>query len=73
MVAENFKNVLGATFNKRDGVELIKIENKYSSAIITTLGGSVLSYTPKHQQDLLWVSKSAVYDGSKPIRGGIPV
>lgn len=73
MASIDLQNISGVRLVKRDGVELIEIENHFASAVITTFGGSVLSYTPKHQQDLLWVSDRAVYDGTKPVRGGIPV
>lgn len=65
--------VEGIKFKHRDQVELIEIDNPFAKATITTLGGSVLSFMPKGQKDLLWVSDTAVYDGSKPIRGGVPV
>ena len=63
----------GVSFSMQDQLMMIKVENDYASATITTHGGSVLSYTPKGGQDLLWVSPAAVYDGKKPVRGGIPI
>lgn len=73
MAQNAFEAMSGVTFLVRDGIDIIRVENQYASAEITTFGGSVLSYVPKGHQDLLWVSGSAVYDGSKPVRGGIPV
>lgn len=61
------------TLSMREGVEIIEIQNQYACASVSTFGATVLSYTPVGQADLLWVSKDAVYDQSKPIRGGIPV
>lgn len=66
-------DVEGVKFTTRDGVELIHIENKFAKATITTYGATVLSFIPDGQRDLLWVSNSAVYDGTKPVRGGVPV
>jgi len=66
-------SVNGIQFVQRDGIELIEIENQFAKATITPFGGSVLSFIPKGQKDLLWVSDTAVYDGSKPVRGGVPV
>lgn len=63
----------GVTFSTQDHLMMIQVENEYASATITTHGASVLSYTPKGGQDLLWVSSAAVYSGEKPVRGGIPV
>ncbi|MDX1352191.1 MAG: D-hexose-6-phosphate mutarotase [Thiomicrorhabdus sp.] len=65
--------VEGVRFSTRDGVELIHIENQFAKATITTYGASVLSFIPHGQREVLWVSDTAVYDGSKPVRGGVPV
>ncbi len=73
MANEAFTKVPGVKFSTQDGVELIEVENPFAKALITTHGGSVLSFIPAGQQDLLWVSSQAVYDGSKAVRGGIPV
>ncbi|KAF2418251.1 galactose mutarotase-like protein [Tothia fuscella] len=36
-------------------------------------GASVISWKSKGEVENLWLSESAVLDGSKPVRGGIPV
>ncbi|WP_321325622.1 D-hexose-6-phosphate mutarotase [Thiomicrorhabdus sp.] len=66
-------DVEGVKFTTRDGIELIHIENQFAKATITTYGATVLSFIPHGQRDVLWVSNSAVYDGTKPVRGGVPV
>jgi len=66
-------NAEGVTFSMQDHIMLINVENEFASASLTTHGASILSFTPKGSQDLLWVSPTAVYNGEKPIRGGIPV
>ena len=63
----------GVTFSMQDHIMLINVENKFASAVITTHGASVLSYTPKDGKDLLWVSPTAIYSGEKPVRGGVPI
>ena len=63
----------GVSFSMQENIMMINVENAFASALITTHGGSVLSYTPKNGQDLLWVSPTAVYNGQKPVRGGVPV
>ena len=73
MTKKESQSVSSVEFLRRDGIEIIKVENRHATAEMTLFGGCVLSYLPKDQQDLLWVSDSAVYDGSKPVRGGIPV
>jgi len=44
-----------------------------SSAIVSRLGGQVLSWTTPDGRERLYLSERAVYDGSVAIRGGIPV
>jgi len=66
-------DVEGVKFTTRDGVELIHIENQFAKATITTYGATVLSFIPIGQRDVLWVSDTAVYDGTKPVRGGVPI
>lgn len=73
MLDKNFQTLSGVSFKQLDGIEAIEIENEYAKASITTYGACVLSYVPQQQQDLLWVSNKSVYDGSKPVRGGVPI
>lgn len=70
-------NAKSVHFSMQDHLMMIEVDNEFAQARITTHGASVLSYTPKKSakgaQDLLWVSSSAVYNGQKAVRGGIPV
>ncbi len=53
---------------------VLEVENAAASARISLFGGQVLSYIPKHDmRDRLWLSKKAIWDGSKSIRGGVPI
>lgn len=61
------------TYSQQDALELIHIVNNHGRAILTTYGATLLSYIPVGGEEVLWVSETAVYDGSKPVRGGIPV
>lgn len=67
----------GVRFYQQDHLVMIEVVNTAAKAVLTTHGGSVLSFTPlgegTSQQDWLWVSDTAVYHGKKPVRGGIPV
>ncbi|NPA72971.1 MAG: D-hexose-6-phosphate mutarotase, partial [Gammaproteobacteria bacterium] len=78
--------VKGVSFSMQEAILNVQVENKHATASITTHGGCVLSFTPKNtdkqgregevtrsEQDLLWVSDQAVYNGQKPVRGGIPI
>ena len=67
----------GVSFSMQDHLMMIEVENEFAQFRMTTHGASVLSFIPKQHNpqgvDVLWVSDSAIYDGSKPVRGGIPV
>jgi glucose-6-phosphate 1-epimerase len=56
------------------GIEALRLNGpKGSSAIISKLGGQVLSWKTAEGRERLFLSDLAVFDGSVPIRGGIPV
>lgn len=44
-----------------------------TQAIVSRLGGQVLSWTTTDGRERLFLSERAVFDGSQPIRGGVPV
>lgn len=44
-----------------------------ASALVSTLGGQVLSWMPRPGDERLFLSERACFDGSLAIRGGIPV
>lgn len=44
-----------------------------ATAVVALRGGQVLSYVPRGGADALWMSPLARLDGSKAVRGGIPV
>lgn len=55
-------------------VECLSIDNEFASAKISLFGGHLLSFTPKHDlRERIWLSPQAVLDGSKAIRGGVPI
>ncbi|MBT0586557.1 D-hexose-6-phosphate mutarotase [Alteromonas oceanisediminis] len=56
------------------GLSVVSVETPHASATISLTGAQVLSFVPKHDhRERLWLSPQAILDGSKPIRGGIPV
>ena len=55
------------------GQPLIAINNGYAKAEISLFGAHVLSYQRHGEPASIWLSDKAVLDGSKPIRGGIPL
>ena len=56
------------------GIEALRLHGpKGSSAVISKLGGQVLSWLTPDGREHLYLSENAVFDGSVAIRGGIPV
>jgi D-hexose-6-phosphate mutarotase len=57
----------------RDGVAVAEITNDHAVATISLQGGQVMTFRPRDQDQVLWLSKFAPLDKAKPIRGGIPL
>lgn len=56
------------------GIEALRLNGpRGSSAIISKLGGQVLSWQTPDGREHLYLSDKAVFDGSVAIRGGVPV
>lgn len=60
-------------FYQQDQLVMVELKNQYGQATLTTHGATLLSYIPAGGQEVLYVSDTAIYDGSKPVRGGVPV
>ena len=56
-----------------DQVKVVRIIHDKATAGIALHGGHVVSYKPQGQEDLIWMSEKAVFDGKAALRGGIPV
>ncbi|MBS2213704.1 D-hexose-6-phosphate mutarotase [Carboxylicivirga mesophila] len=50
-----------------------ELQSKFATAKVSLYGAHVLSFIPKDQDDVLFVSPKAIYKDEKAIRGGIPV
>lgn len=62
------------TFEKgKGGLPMIYIRTQHASAIICLYGAQLLSYIPKGQKDILWMSDDSFFENGKAIRGGVPV
>ena len=60
--------------SQENQVDTLIVDNDIAQAQISLFGGQVLSYVLKSDhRDRLWLSDAAVLDGTKAIRGGIPV
>lgn len=55
------------------GMEFLVVKRQESEAIISLFGAHVLHYAPAGESPWLWLSKDAILDGSRGIRGGIPL
>lgn len=63
-----------ALLSASNQVDILVVENDLAEARISLYGGHTLSYKPKRDhRERLWESQDAVLDGTKAIRGGIPV
>lgn len=58
--------------NSMSSQDFIELKNETDSVKIYLHGATIISWT--HQgKELLFLSSKALLDGSKPIRGGIPL
>lgn len=55
------------------GLIVAAIDNRHAQASVALHGGHVLSFQPRGQKPVLWVSRQSRYTAGKAIRGGIPV
>ncbi|WP_447061607.1 D-hexose-6-phosphate mutarotase [Vibrio alginolyticus] len=56
-----------------DQIKIVRVIHDKATAGISLHGGHVVSFTPEGQEDLIWMSEKAVFDGKAALRGGIPV
>ncbi|MCG3730405.1 D-hexose-6-phosphate mutarotase [Vibrio cincinnatiensis] len=61
------------TIVEKDDVKIVRIIHDKAVAGIALHGGHVLSFQPKGQPDLIWMSDNALFDGKAALRGGIPI
>lgn len=55
------------------GIPRVEIGNDYASAVISLQGAHVLSWTPKGEEDVIWLSDDATFSMGKSVRGGVPI
>lgn len=55
------------------GPTLAEIDNAFGTAAIALEGGQILTWTPKGQEPVVWLSPDARYVPGKSLRGGVPV
>ncbi len=57
----------------RGGLPVAIIKNDFGKVELSLYGAQVLSYQPKGQLEVLWLSERSFFEEGKAIRGGIPV
>ena len=60
-------------FTSNREIIVVEITHPYAKASVSLYGAHVISFQPKGQQDVLWMSDLSTFEKGKPIRGGIPV
>lgn len=56
-----------------DQIKVVRVIHEKATAGIALHGGHVISFKPEGQEDLIWMSEKAIFDGKAALRGGIPV
>jgi D-hexose-6-phosphate mutarotase len=59
--------------NGDGGLPLVRVESPHAEGEMYFHGGQVMSWKPTGEDEVLFVSRRAMWEASKPIRGGVPV
>ena len=59
--------------NGEGGLPVADIQTPLASARVALQGAHVLAWQPAGASPVIWVSKAAVFEPGKPVRGGVPV
>lgn len=60
-------------YTQRGELETVSVNHPLFSATIVLQGAQLIEFTPKDQENWLWLSSCANYQQGVPIRGGIPI
>lgn len=55
------------------GIEFVQVQNAHSQACFTLHGAHLIHFQQNGQAPLIWLSKTAIFDNNKAIRGGVPI
>lgn len=61
------------TIVEQDNVKIVRVIHDKAVAGIALHGGHVVSFQPTGQDDMIWMSDKAIFDGKAALRGGIPI
>ena len=79
---DNFSQTLNTRFglpgklriqDAAPGIPVIEITTPDAMARVAVQGGQVLEWQPRGHKPVIWVSKAAVFQAGKGVRGGVPV
>lgn len=57
----------------KSDLPIVEISSKEAKATVSLYGAHILSFQPKGEADILWISDQSLFEEGKPIRGGIPI
>jgi len=57
----------------KGGLPMLEVANEQAKALISLYGGQVLSWVPRGEEEVLFVSERSHFTAGQPIRGGVPV
>ena len=63
----------GISFEEYQGFPAVRLDNEFSTALISVYGGHVIEFTPANMEPVLWMSEKSMFADGSPIRGGVPV
>jgi len=52
---------------------VVEINNSFAQASIALQGAHILSFVPKGEKELIWMSDDATFAAAKSLRGGVPI
>lgn len=60
-------------FKTLGNLTVAEISNDHSVASVALQGGHILTFRPREQDPVLWLSEASRFESGKSIRGGVPV
>ena len=57
----------------KSGNPIVEIQNEQATATICLQGAHLLSWIPKDEEEVIWLSEEATFTAGKSVRGGIPI
>ena len=63
----------GISFEDYHGFPAVRMENEFSSTLVSVYGGLVIEFKLPECEDILWMSGKSLFANGSPMRGGVPV